>query len=53
MVTSETPAHPVEYAFDEHQRQGGTRWIAGEPGEQIVILASDTPQTIRQVTLEI
>ena len=53
MVTSETSEHPVDYAFDEHRGQGGTRWIAGEPGEQTVILAFDAPQTIRHVSLEV
>jgi hypothetical protein len=52
-VTSETPEHPVDYAFDEHRGQGGTRWIAGEPGEQTVIIAFDAPQTIRHISLEV
>jgi hypothetical protein len=53
IVTSETPEHPVDHACDEHRGQGGTRWIAGEPGEQVMILALDTPQTIRHVSLEV
>jgi hypothetical protein len=47
MVTSETPEHPVDYAFDDHRGPGGTRWIAGDPGEQTVILAFDAPQMIK------
>ena len=43
-VTSESPEHPIDHVFDEHRGPGGTRWIAGEPGEQTVILAFDTPQ---------
>jgi hypothetical protein len=53
MVTSETPEHPVDYAFDEHRGQGGTRWIAGESGEQVMILTFDAPQTIHHVSLEV
>jgi hypothetical protein len=53
MVSSETSEHPVDYAFDERRGQGGTRWIAGEPGEQTVILAFDAPQPIRHVSLEV
>src|SRR5271166_6589900 len=52
-VTSESPEHPIDHVFDEHRGQRGTRWIAGEPGEQIVILAFDSPQTIRHVSLEV
>ena len=53
LVTSEAPEHPVDHAFDDQRGPGGTRWVAGEPGEQTVILAFDAPQTIRQVTLEV
>ena len=34
LVTSEAPDHPIDLAFDDHRGPGGTRWIAGEPGEQ-------------------
>jgi hypothetical protein len=53
LVTSESPDHPVDHAFDDRRGPGGSRWIAGETGEQTLILAFDTPQTIRQVTLEV
>ena len=53
LVTSEVPDHPIDRAFDPHRGPGGTRWIAGEPGEQSVILAFDAPQTIRHILLEI
>ena len=53
LVTSEGPGHPIDLAFDEHRGPGGTRWIAGEPGEQEVILAFDTHQAIRRVILEV
>ena len=53
LVTSEAPDHPIDLAFDPHRGPGGTRWIAGEPGEQSVILAFDAPQPIRQILLEI
>ncbi|QDV37565.1 hypothetical protein [Tautonia plasticadhaerens] len=51
LVTSEDPEHPIDHAFDDHRGPGGTRWVAGEPGEQTIILAFDTPQVIRQVLL--
>ena len=53
IFTSESTEHPVNDAFDTQRGPGGTRWVAGEPGEQAVILAFDTPQTIRQVILEV
>lgn len=51
-VTSEDAGHPVDQAFDPDRGPGGTRWIAEKAGEQTIILAFDTPQTIRQVNLE-
>ena len=53
LVTSEDPGHPVDYAFDNHRGPGGTRWVAGEPGEQTLIVAFDAPQAIRRVALEV
>ena len=53
LVTSEAPEHPVDHAFDAHRGPGGRRWIAGEPGEQTLILAFDAPQAIRRVALEV
>ncbi len=53
LVTSEDPGHPIDLAFDGRRGPGGTRWIAGEPGEQAVILAFDAPQAIRRVILEV
>jgi hypothetical protein len=53
LVTSEDPGHPMDHAFDRHRGPGGTRWIAGEPGEQTLILAFDDPQAIRRVALEV
>jgi hypothetical protein len=53
LVTSEDPGHPVDHAFDDRRGPGGSRWVAGEPGEQTVVLAFDAPQTIRQVVLEV
>ncbi|HET8578873.1 MAG TPA: hypothetical protein VFO18_17385 [Methylomirabilota bacterium] len=51
-VTSEAPGHPIDHLFDASSGPGGTRWIAGADGEQTVILAFDTPQTIREVSIE-
>jgi hypothetical protein len=53
LVTSEDPGHPIDHAFDDSRGPGGSRWIAGEPGEQTVILAFDNPQAIHRVALEV
>ena len=53
LVTSEAPEHPVDFAFDGSRGPGGSRWVAGETGEQTLILAFDAPQTIRRVALEV
>jgi hypothetical protein len=53
LVTSEAPEHPVDHVFDGDRGPGGSRWVAGEPGEQALILAFDAPQAIRRVCLEI
>jgi hypothetical protein len=53
LVTSEDPDHPVDHAFDQQRGPGGSRWVAGEPGEQTLILAFDAPQTIRRILLEV
>ena len=51
LVTSEDPEHPVDHTFDGLSGPGGTRWVAGETGEQAVILAFDAPPAIRRVVL--
>ncbi len=53
LVTSEAAGHPVDHAFDGNGGPGGSRWVAGEPGEQTLILAFDAPQVIRRVALEV
>ena len=52
-VTSETAEDPIDSAFDERRGPGGSRWVAGEPGEQRLILAFDHPQTLRTITVEV
>jgi hypothetical protein len=52
LVTSEAAEHPVDCLFDGHDGPGGTRWVAAEDGEQVLILAFDKPQTIQEVGLE-
>ncbi|WP_169977220.1 haloacid dehalogenase type II [Tautonia rosea] len=52
-VTSEDPEHPIDHAFDDSEGPGGSRWIAGTPGEQTLILAFDAPQGITRVALEV
>ena len=53
LLTSESVDHPIEHAFDDRRGPGGTRWVADGPGEQTIVLAFDTPQTIRTVSLEV
>jgi hypothetical protein len=53
LVTSEAAGHPIEHAFDAERGRGARRWMAEGEGEQTLILAFDTPQTLRQVTLEV
>lgn len=53
LVTSETPDHPVDHAFDDSRGPGGSRWVADAPGQQRLALVFDTPQTLRTLTLEI
>jgi hypothetical protein len=52
-VTSEAAEAPIEQAFDQSGGPGGSRWIAAGPGEQRLILAFDTPQTLRMISLEV
>jgi hypothetical protein len=52
-VTSEAADAPIEHAFDPHGGPGGTRWVAAGPGEQRLILAFDTPQTLGTIRLEV
>ena len=53
LVTSESPEHPVDHAFDDRRGPGESRWVAGAPGEQTLILAFDSPQAIRRIVLEV
>jgi hypothetical protein len=53
LVTSEAAEHPIDHAFDSRRGPGGSRWVAGEPGEQTLMLVFDTPQTIRTISLEV
>ena len=52
LVTSEDP-HTIDYAFDGQRGPGASRWIAEQSGEQTVILAFDTPQTIHKILVEV
>jgi hypothetical protein len=53
LASSEAEDHPVTRIFDENRGPGGTQWIAGEPGDQKLIIAFHQPQTLRQITIEI
>jgi hypothetical protein len=52
-VTSEATDHPIDNAFDNHRGPGGSRWVAGEPGPQRLLLTFDAPQTLRLLRLEV
>ena len=51
--SSEQNDHPIDHVFDQSRGPGGSRWIAGAPGTQTVILVFDTPQTITRVGVEV
>jgi hypothetical protein len=53
LVTSETPDDPIDHAFDTQRGPGGSRWVAGEAGDQTLIVAFDMPQAIHRIGLEI
>lgn len=53
LVSSEDRDHPVDLAFDGRGGPGATRWIAGETGEQTLIVAFDRPQAVRAIQLEV
>jgi hypothetical protein len=53
MVTSETPDNPIDNAFDGQHGPGASRWVAGEPGDQTLIVAFDTPEMLRQICVEV
>jgi hypothetical protein len=53
LVSSEDPRHPIDFAFDGRRGPGASRWIAAQSGEQTLILAFDTPQTIRKILVEV
>ena len=52
-VTSEAADAPIDHLFDQNRGPGGSRWVAAEPGEQRLILAFDTPQTLSTISLEV
>jgi hypothetical protein len=51
LVTSEDPVHPIDHAVDRVRGPQGSRWVAGAPGEQTLILAFDMPQTLHTICL--
>ena len=52
-VTSEAAEYPIDHAFDSHRGPGGSRWVAGAPGPQRLLLTFDAPQTLRRLRLEV
>jgi hypothetical protein len=53
IVSSEKTDHPIEHVFDGQRGSGASRWLAAVPGEQCLIINFDTPQTLRQLALDI
>lgn len=53
LLTSEAAGYPIDNIFTAQRGPGASRWVAAEPGEQTLILAFDTPQTIQKIILEI
>jgi hypothetical protein len=53
LVSSEDPEHPIDNVFDSQRGPGAKRWVAEQSGEQTLILAFDTPQTLRKVLVEV
>jgi hypothetical protein len=52
-VTSEAADYPIDNAFDSHRGPGGSRWVAGMPGPQRLLLVFDAPQPLRLLRLEV
>jgi hypothetical protein len=52
-VSSEAADAPIDHVFDQSCGPGGSRWVAAAPGEQRLILAFDTLQTLRTIRLEV
>jgi len=46
-ITSEDPAHPIEAALT-----AGAGWKAAQPGEQVIRLLFDEPQSLKHIHLE-
>lgn len=53
LMTSEQPDHPIDHICDGQHGPGSTRWIAGQSGDQTIILAFDAARNIDTVGLEI
>ena len=52
-ASSEAAGHPVGRAFDGTSGPGASQWIAGDAGDQTLIIAFHHPQTIGHVTMEV
>jgi hypothetical protein len=52
-VTSEAADTCFDQVFDQRQGLRRSRWVAAQPGEQPLILAFDTSETIRTISQEV
>lgn len=53
VASSAAERHPVANIFDNQRGPGGTQWIAGDPGDQSLLIAFRQPVTIRRITVEV
>lgn len=51
-VSSENELYPIDNAFDGRNGAGGSCWVAGKPGAQVVHLRFRAPTEIRSVIVE-
>ena len=52
-ASSEAAGHPVGRVFDGTSGPGASQWIAGEAGDQTIIIAFHHPHVIGHVTMEV
>lgn len=52
-VSSEAAGHPIDRVFDGTCGPGASQWIAGEAGDQTLIIAFHHPRSIGHVTMEV
>jgi hypothetical protein len=51
-VSSEQSLFPIDNVFDQQRGPGGSCWVAGQAGEQTVMIVLDAPTALRQIVVE-